>query len=101
MIVFINTFHLSHAKDQQRVIELLTRVTRDFASKAPGFNSAILHRSTDGMKVTMYARWMSLAAYEAMRRDPTSNEALSELVTLARFDACMYEVVEEFAAPGV
>jgi hypothetical protein len=46
----------------------------------------------------MHVRCAILADYEAMRRDPAPKEALMELITLALFDAGMYEVVEEFTS---
>ncbi len=96
MIVFINTFHVQR-ENQQRVIDILSDATRSRVSKAPGFHSSTLHRSVDGTKVTMYARWTNMADYEAMRRDPISGEALAGLMALARFEPGLYEVVEEFA----
>lgn len=97
MIVFINVFHVDQA-DQQRLVDILTKVTREIVSKAPGFVSSTLHRSTDGGKVTMYARWASLADYEAMRQDPAPRPFLDEALSFARFDPGMYEVVGEFCA---
>ena len=66
MIIFINVFHVDPA-NQQRLVDILTQVTDEIVCKATGFVSSTLHRSTDGAKVTMYARWRSLADYEAMR----------------------------------
>ncbi len=95
MIIFINVFHVDPA-DQQRLVGILTEVTEGIVSKAPGFVSSILHRSTDGTKVTMYARWRSFADYEAMRQDPAPRPFLEEALSFARFDPGMYEVVQEF-----
>jgi heme-degrading monooxygenase HmoA len=77
----------------------LTEVTKEIVSKAPGFVSSILHRSADGAKVTMYARWRSLPDYEAMRRDPAPRPFLEAALSIAQFDPCMYEVVQEFGPP--
>ena len=98
MIVFINVFHVEPA-NQQQLIDILTKVTKEIVSKAPGFVSSILHRSTDGAKVTMYARWRSLADYEAMRQDPAPRPFLEAALSIARFDPGMYEVVQEFGPP--
>ncbi len=95
MIVFINVFHVDPA-NQQRVVDLLTDITENSVSRAPGFVSSTLHRSSDGAKVAMYARWRSHADYEAMRGDPTTSAALAELTSIARFDPGMYEVVRDF-----
>lgn len=95
MIVFINVFHVAQP-NQQRLVDILTRVTAEIISKAPGFVSSTLHRSTDGSKVTMYARWATLADYEAMRQDPAPRPYLDEALSFATFDPGMYEVVGEF-----
>jgi heme-degrading monooxygenase HmoA len=99
MIVFINVFHVEPA-DQQRLVDLLTEVTDKIVSKAPGFVSSTLHRGTDGAKVAMYARWRSLADYEAMRQDPAPRPFLEAALSIARFDPGMYEVVQEFRPPN-
>ena len=98
MIIFINVVHVAPAS-QQRLIDILSEVTKEIVSKAPGFVSSILHRSTDGAKVTMYARWKSLADYEAMRKDPAPRPFLEAALAIARFDPGMYEVVQEFGPP--
>ena len=83
MIVFINFFQVDPS-DQQRLVDILTKVTGEIVSKAPGFISSTLHRSTDGSKVTMYAKWASLADYEAMRQDPAARPYLEEALSFAR-----------------
>jgi quinol monooxygenase YgiN len=98
MIVFINVFHVEPA-NQQQLVDILIKVTKEIVSKAPGFVSSILHRSTDGAKVTMYARWRSLADYEAMRQDPAPRPFLEAALSIARFDPGLYEVVQEFGTP--
>ena len=95
MIVFINVFQVD-PPNQQRLVDILTKVTGEIVCKAPGFVSSILHRSTDGSKVTMYAKWASLADYEAMRHDPAPRPYLEEALSFATFDPGMYEVVDEF-----
>lgn len=68
--------------------------------RAPGFLSATLHRSLDGTKVTMYARWRSAADYHAMRHNPEPLPFLQEALTFASFEPGMYEVVRTFAPAG-
>src|SRR5690242_9116536 len=65
MITLINVFTVE-AANQQRLVGLLTRATDEFVRQAPGFVSSVLHRSFDGTKVTMVARWRSEEDYEAM-----------------------------------
>ena len=99
VVTLINVFTVDPI-NQQRLVELLTRATESSVRYAPGFVSASLHRSLDGTKVTMYAQWGSVEAYEAMRRDPTPLPFLQEAVTLATFEPGMYEVVHTFEPSG-
>lgn len=73
--------------------------TSDTVRKVPGFISSSLHRSIDGTKVTMYAQWESIEAYQAMRGNTTASPYLEEALKIATFDPGMYEVVETFL-PG-
>ena len=94
-VTFINVFTVTQA-NQQRLIDLLTRATDGFVTRAPGFISATLHRSIDGTKVTMYARWRSMEDYQSMRQDPGPLPFLQEALTFATFEPGMYETVRTF-----
>jgi heme-degrading monooxygenase HmoA len=96
MIVLINVFTVSPI-NQHRLLDLLARVTDELVSHAPGFISSTLHRSLDGTKVTMYAKWRSLEDYEAMRRDPAPLPFLREALEIATFEPAMYEIVRSFS----
>ena len=98
-IALINVFTVEPA-NQQRLLDLLVRATDGSVNRAPGFLWATLHRSIDGTKVTMYARWRSVADYEAMRRDPGPLPFLEEALTIATFEPRMYEIVRTFAPVG-
>jgi heme-degrading monooxygenase HmoA len=96
-LILINVFTV--APDQQeRLIELLTKVTGEHVRNAPGFMSSTLHRGLDGTKVTMYAVWESEEAYAAMRNDPGPAAYLQEALSIATFDPGMYEIVETFTS---
>jgi quinol monooxygenase YgiN len=95
MISLINVFTVDPA-NQQRLLDLLTRATAEFVSRAPGFVSSSLHRSLDGAKVTMYAQWRSKEDYESMRRDPGPRPFLEEALTFATLEPGMYEIVRTF-----
>jgi quinol monooxygenase YgiN len=99
LVTFINVFTVEPG-NQQRLVELLVRVTDTSVRHAPGFVSSSLHRSLDGTKVTMYAQWRTTEDYEAMRKDPTPLPYLQEALTIARFEPGMYEVVESFEPPA-
>src|SRR4051812_12761012 len=62
-VVVINVFTVA-PEDQEQLIDLLTQVTECFVKNVDGFLSATLHRSTDGTKVAMYARWRSAQDYQ-------------------------------------
>jgi quinol monooxygenase YgiN len=94
-LTLINVFTVTPEK-QDELIELLTNVTEQNVRHHQGFISASLHRSIDGRKVTMYAQWASIEAYEAMRRNPGPVPALEKALEIATFDPGMYEVVETF-----
>ena len=96
LVTFINVFTVEPA-NQQRLVELLGRVTDTSVRHAPGFVSSALHRSLDGTKVTMYAQWRTIEDYEAMRNDPAPLPYLQEALTIARFEPGMYEVVESYS----
>ena len=99
MVVLINVFTVEPT-NQQRLVDLLTRATDGSVNRAPGFISATLHRSVDGTRVTMYARWQSAEAYQAMRQNPGPQPFLEEALTIARFEPAMYEIVRTFAPVG-
>ena len=94
-IVFINVFSVA-PENQGRLIGLLTAATEGFVNRAPGFLGATLHRGLEGTKVTMYARWASLEAYQAMRQDPGPLPFLQEALSFATFEPGAYEVVTRF-----
>ena len=59
----------------------------------PGFISANIHRSVDGVRVTNYAQWRSRADLEAMLRHPAAMPHLREATELAtNVDPHVYEV---------
>ena len=94
-ITLINVFEVAPA-DQQRLVDLLTRATDGIVNHAPGFISSTLHRSLDGTKVAMYARWRSIDDYQAMRNDPRPRAFLEEALSIAKFEPGIYEVVRSF-----
>jgi quinol monooxygenase YgiN len=96
VITLINVFTVQPA-NQRRLVDLLTEATEVSVRRARGFVSASLHRSTDGTKVTMYAQWLSLDHYQAMRRDPVPLSFLQEALTIAKLEPGVYEVVRTFA----
>jgi len=95
----INVFTVDPA-NQDELVDLLARATETSVRYAPGFVSATLHRSLDGMRVTMYARWNGREAYEAMREDPASRPYFERALAIAKFEPGMYEIVRTFLPEG-
>lgn len=95
IVTLINVFTVDPA-NQQRLVDLLTRATDGFVSRAPGFISSTLHRSVDGTKVAMYAQWRSAEDYRAMRQDPGPLPFLEEALTIAKFEPGTYEIAQTF-----
>jgi len=96
-VTLINVFTVAPA-DQLRLVDLLTKATETSVRHAPGFVSAVLHRSVDGTKVAMYAQWRSEEAYRSMRGDPVAKPFLEQAMQIATFEPGMYEVVTTFSA---
>jgi quinol monooxygenase YgiN len=96
VVTFINVFTVEPA-NQQRLVDLLAKVTETSVRHALGFVSSSLHRSLDGTRVTMYAQWRTIEDYEAMRSDPTPLPYLQEALSFSRFEPGTYEVVEVFS----
>jgi quinol monooxygenase YgiN len=99
IVTLINVFTVDPV-NQQRLVDLLSRATDDFVSRAPGFISSTLHRSVDGTKVAMYAQWRSAEDYQAMRQDPGPLPFLEEALTIAKFEPGMYEIARTFFPVG-
>ena len=71
------------------------------AQQQPGFVSANLHRSLDGLKVANYAQWETAAALEQFRQRPDTQalwQQLQALVTEA--DSHHYEIVASDSKAG-
>jgi quinol monooxygenase YgiN len=58
----------------------------------PGFVSANLHRSLDGVKVVNYAQWRSLQDFDAFRGNPEVSSHAQKLWEFAPPDFHIYEI---------
>jgi quinol monooxygenase YgiN len=94
-LTLINVFTVE-PHNQQKLIELLTLATESSVINIEGFISASLHRSIDGLKVTMYAQWRSMEDYQKMRSNPIASPYLEQALKIAKFEPGMYEVAEVF-----
>jgi quinol monooxygenase YgiN len=97
VVTLINVFTVA-PEDQQHLVDVLVEATETVMRKQPGFVSANIHRSLDGMRVTNYAQWRSREAFETMLGDREAAEHMGEAAGIAeRFEPHLYEVsfVEE------
>jgi heme-degrading monooxygenase HmoA len=69
-IVFVNKFFASTREDQEWLIQELKSFTEDTMSHQPGFISAALHKSFDGLTVINYARWRSADDFKRATENP-------------------------------
>jgi imidazolonepropionase-like amidohydrolase len=58
----------------------------------PGFVSAHIHKSLDGVRVANYAQWRTRDHFEAMLKNPEAIPHMKAVTELAKFDARLYEV---------
>ncbi len=63
VVTMINVFTVE-PEHQQRVVDLLAEATEAVMRHLPGFVSAHIHRSPDGVRVANYARWRSREHFE-------------------------------------
>jgi quinol monooxygenase YgiN len=92
VVTIINVFTVEPTK-QDALVTLLTRATDETVRHMPGFISANIHRSVDGVRVTNYAQWRSRADLDNMLRHPAAMPHLREAAALAaNVDPHLYEV---------
>lgn len=92
VVTLINVFTVN-PQNQQRLVNLLIHTTERVIKKQPGYVSANIHKSFDGMRVVNYAQWRSRADYEAIFKDPEVIEHMAEIMAFAKSDYHLYEVI--------
>lgn len=93
VLTLVNVFTVQPEK-QQALVALLIEATEQTMRHLPGFVSANIHRSLDGKKVVNYAQWESLAAFEAMRKNPQATPHMQAAAALAQFEPILCEVAD-------
>ena len=68
----INIFTVE-PENQQRLVDLLVKVTEEVMCKIPGFICANIHKSLDGKQVANYAQWKSVESFKDMRESVKNN----------------------------
>lgn len=67
----------------------------------PGFVSANLHKSIDGVKVANYAQWASLEEYQAFRDNAEIQQKAAKLNNFEPPDSHVYEIVASESKVGI
>jgi len=89
---YVNVFHCK-PENQQALSEAIRKETEEIVRHMPGFVSANVHCSTDGTRVTNYAQWSELAAFEEHIRSEAGRAMITELHKYADdADVHVYEV---------
>jgi quinol monooxygenase YgiN len=96
ILTLINVFSVEPEK-QAELVSLLIQATEKTMRHLPGFVSANIHRSFDGRKVVNYAQWESMAAFEAMRKNPSAVPHMKAAAALAQFEPILCEVSDATA----
>jgi len=93
LITLINVFTVQ-PDQQQKVVDLLLEATEKTMKHLPGFISASIHKSVDGVRVVNYAQWRSREDFEAMRNKPEAQQHMKPLMEITTFDFHLYEVID-------
>ena len=94
----INVFTVRPER-QAALVELLTRATEEVMAGLPGFVSANIHASTDGVRVVNYAQWADAEAFQAMLANPVAQPHLAAAAEIAEsYEPHLYVVESVHAA---
>src|SRR5712675_1962857 len=93
VITLINVFTVE-PENQQKLVEMLREATEKTMKALPGFVSANIHKSVDGIRVANYAQWRSREDFEAMLNNPEATAHMKPIMAIAKFDAHLYEVTD-------
>ncbi|MGB3239263.1 MAG: antibiotic biosynthesis monooxygenase family protein [Geitlerinemataceae cyanobacterium] len=91
IVTVIILFQVESAR-QSELIESIVEFL-ETVKQQPGFVSASLHKSLDGIKVANYAQWRSVDDYEAFLQNSAVQAKAAKLRTFALPDARTYEIV--------
>ena len=91
VVTVINVFSVE-PKNQQRLIEHLKELSKNFVELQPGFVSANVHRSFDGNRVISYAQWKTKEDYKSIYANPDAMPYLDKIKTISKFNWNIYQV---------
>jgi quinol monooxygenase YgiN len=83
LVTLINVFNVE-PQNQDKLIKLLERATEEVMKHQPGFISANIHHSLDGVRVVNYAQWKSKEAFENMLQNPEAQRHVNEASSLSQ-----------------
>lgn len=92
VVTLINVFTVDPA-NQQRLVDMLVEATEGIMKNLPGFVSANIHKSADGVRVVNYAQWRSRDDFEAAMKNPEARAHIAPIMEIAEADPHLYEVV--------
>lgn len=88
----VNVFTVE-SENQQALVDLLVEATEEVMRRLPGFVSASIHASDDGVRVVNYAQWARPEDFQAMLGDDRAKEHMARAAALAsHFDPHLYRV---------
>jgi quinol monooxygenase YgiN len=86
-------------EQQQELIDTIKEFLKTVQTQ-PGFVSANLHKSIDGVKVVNYAQWSSMDVFEAFRSNKEVQVKASKLFEFDTPDSHVYEIVTSESKVG-
>ena len=86
-------------QQQQELIDAIKEFLETVKTQ-PGFVSANLHKSIDGVKVVNYAQWSSMGAFEAFRNNREVQAKAAKLFEFDIPDSHVYEIVTSESKVG-
>src|SRR3954470_19262003 len=81
-VTLMNIFTVA-AERQDELGAALDRATAEVFVGLPGFRSANIHASLDGVRVVNYAQWASEESFNAMRERADVQAHMKEIMTIA------------------
>ena len=86
-------------EQQQELIEAIKEFLKTVKTQ-PGFVSANLHKSIDGIKVANYAQWSSMDSFQAFRDNQKVQAKAAKLFEFDTPDSHVYEIVTSESKVG-
>jgi heme-degrading monooxygenase HmoA len=98
VVTLINVFTVEPA-NQQKLVDMLVETTEKMMKHVPGFVSASIHKSLDGVRVVNYAQWRSKQDFDAMRNSSAAQEHMKPFFEISKPDFHLYEVADAIEVP--